>query len=229
MTSDKNVIIYIGPNFKRYAVNENLLFDCVPYIKEKLAEEFKEGELKILELENYSSAVFDKFIDWLYGVGVKCDEQDGWYLHAEDCYIDEEHERLWCELYILAEEFKLEELGKEAVALLEACFSAVRGKTNDVRNDTFSKTTIDYVYDNTIRSSSLRRTIIENVAMHYFSEDKNDHSTTFALLSNNIEAHQDLLDEVGKHITEHYCTFYDTCKLHNKILPEHHEAQKRRE
>ena len=152
----------MGPELEKWALNEELLCDRIPYFKAAFKTGFKESKEKKLELPEDNPEAFGQLVDWLYMESVLCpvcDDYDN-SPSTEDME-NPKHVLQWAQLWVLADKLGCEKLMDLAEEKFIKC----------VKNDDFVVTpgVISFVFEQTSETCYLREWLPEYFMVLFFT------------------------------------------------------------
>lgn len=193
----------MGPERKLWILNEELLYDEVPNIKSISKGGTKRTKENIIELPEETPAAFGKFVTWLYGGGVTCricdDKQEAEMVEPAD----EEHQFLWCSVWILAEKLALWDFAEQVKDRLQVCWT-VGGP-----DQTVPSFIVLFSYKNTLPPSDLRDIVAEEVLWRYCSQKKTSGHSDLIVdsMKESKEFAKDLLGKIEEHFSLGKCNW----------------------
>lgn len=224
LSSGNQATIYVGPENKAFIVNEDLLCDRLKFFKVAFQGAFKEGQTKSMTLPDDEREIFSIFVDWLYGLPLRCehpqthvpgDEAAGEWSMTWHNDFDHQHELHWCKIFVLGDKLDAIGLTKTAICMLEGCLGRV--DPNAGRHH-ISPMTVQYVLENTITESLLQQTVIKQIISAYFT-GQNDKEFFEKYLAGNEELQVEVFGQIREHMDTPHCGIrFNHCFYHHKIL-----------
>lgn len=117
----------------------------------------------------------------------------------EDSSAGHQHQLEWCKLYVLANKVGATSLASDVVTLFRRCTRKIRRGHGQDGHGLYPEA-IDYIFKNTIESSPLRATLVNNAVHYYMQKKYKDTQHYVEAINSNAEFCADVTTEVRMHM-----------------------------
>ncbi|KAL2066676.1 hypothetical protein VTL71DRAFT_2748 [Oculimacula yallundae] len=197
--SGKMVKVYTGKEKHCWELHEDAICHHSPYFQKAFLSGFKESTEKSIELDEETSEVFGRVVDWIYTGVLRCNK----CTHEPQNHQEEDFMQ-YIKLWVFADKYMISGLSDSAVEVWSRCHRKA-DQTQPLVEE------IDYIYENCPEKSPLRDRVVDKALKHFLTKQNQDHKCTARLLSCNSF----FAEEFTKQLKEHLGLEEWHCRIRN--------------